>query len=800
MPPRKPSANKRTPRGTVDDARKGPREEWEVDSISSMRQKGKTVQYLVRWKGCEDFNDTWEPSENLAGSAETVAKFEREFVEMQRKSKKEAQEKNKARVAEMKQLQAETSARVALALENMKKSPPQQRKNSSPWWKYFARLSSVTTSPEYYTAVCIVPDPSNHGEADGHAVNISNSTNGMEDYVKRKYKTLWLEMDKLIRPHKYQDPVDLSDVVPREAHFKVMAQAHRQDVDAELVQWLQDHDRKREMVTDAGFAAFVRKVQLHPGTYKLPCRKELTRAYARRGAKGRAYASDWITLVKSQGRKISIAGDIWSDGNISLLVILGYAIVAKEEPHQAKRIEECVLAVVSFSQVRHTGDEILQATRKELSAVGVDDLYSEVFRKCSDAGSNIKKGWNGFEGGNSTCVDHKIEREVLKYYDELEIGNVAADRNKLAGHLAHSLASQRALKESQKLFALPERKVVQSVKTRWRSEHDQARWYRQNEPALNDARYMVDGPPGFSEHMLTAVQFTINNEEEAGLRPLARMELALEPGTSVTISLVLPTIDACMAGLKRGEGIVMDGVLRAHDDLHEATQKGRAALLDGLTMAFDTHMDPDFLTTLQIAMVCDPRHKDFDLRAKAPAALRKFKKDAYAKAKCFYEMHYKPKADQDGAANGEEAKEAEEASEDEEHASAPSTCPPTSKRAKLDPSLTKSYAIDLASLLGRPSELEIRRPGDLHKKSEWQRYVDMAQIGVNQDVIKWWAAHEDEFPTISEMACQVLAVPACSGGVERIFSKAGRNFDKSQKSTCEEHFSDILFAMNLKLK
>ena len=58
-----------------------------------------------------------------------------------------------------------------------------------------------------------------------------------------------------------------------------------------------------------------------------------------------------------------------------------------------------------------TGDNILLMTKTELAKVGLEDMYVEVFRKVSDAGSNMKKGWKGFAGGNQTCVDHKIERD-----------------------------------------------------------------------------------------------------------------------------------------------------------------------------------------------------------------------------------------------------------------------------------------------------------------------------------------------------------------------------------------------------
>ena len=34
-------------------------------------------QYLVRWKGYNSFDDTWEPEENLLNAKDAVAKFQR---------------------------------------------------------------------------------------------------------------------------------------------------------------------------------------------------------------------------------------------------------------------------------------------------------------------------------------------------------------------------------------------------------------------------------------------------------------------------------------------------------------------------------------------------------------------------------------------------------------------------------------------------------------------------------------------------------------------------------------------------
>ena len=120
--------------------------------------------------------------------------------------------------------------------------------------------------------------------------------------------------------------------------------------------------------------------------------------------------------MKAEGLKVSIAGDIVSSRDLSILAITGYATM---EGFGSERkfcrqcplvIEEKVLAAVKFNTMNHTGDNILQLTRDELKQIGLEDLYVDVFRKCSDGASNMKRGWGGFEGGKNSCAIHKLER------------------------------------------------------------------------------------------------------------------------------------------------------------------------------------------------------------------------------------------------------------------------------------------------------------------------------------------------------------------------------------------------------
>ena len=50
-------------------------EEYEVDHVRDVRMFGKTLKFLVRWKGYGEGNDSWEPAKNLKNTPYTIDDF-----------------------------------------------------------------------------------------------------------------------------------------------------------------------------------------------------------------------------------------------------------------------------------------------------------------------------------------------------------------------------------------------------------------------------------------------------------------------------------------------------------------------------------------------------------------------------------------------------------------------------------------------------------------------------------------------------------------------------------------------------
>ena len=114
-------------------------------------------------------------------------------------------------------------------------------------------------------------------------------------------------------------------------------------------------------------------------------------------------------MIALQQQLISMVcnvGDIWSEGDVSLLGIVQYHIDKQWE------LLEKLVSAEPFSKVSHTGEAIDDKTKGAMAEVGFDkdNVYEEVFHTCSDNGANMVKGWSGFDQG--FCAAHTSELAI----------------------------------------------------------------------------------------------------------------------------------------------------------------------------------------------------------------------------------------------------------------------------------------------------------------------------------------------------------------------------------------------------
>eukprot|EP00854_Cymbomonas_tetramitiformis_P024756 gene24756-biopygen25595 len=160
-----------------------------------------------------------------------------------------------------------------------------------------------------------------------------------------------------------------------------------------------------------------------------------------------------LVALIAEGILPSIAGDIWSEGGVALLGILVYWLDDEFGYH------EKLLGGIHFSEVRHTGDEIIKATKTSCAAMGIgeyvekgelvgSDIVAEnVHCTVSDSAANIVNGWQVFNGHE--CNDHLLALCVHAYLDTPGVKEVFRKLRGMATHFSHSVIGQKCLHDCQ---------------------------------------------------------------------------------------------------------------------------------------------------------------------------------------------------------------------------------------------------------------------------------------------------------------------------------------------------------------
>jgi hypothetical protein len=121
-------------------------------------------------------------------------------------------------------------------------------------------------------------------------------------------------------------------------------------------------------------------------------------------------------------------------------------------------------------------------------------------------------------------------------------------------------------------------------------------------------------------------------------------------------------------------------------------------------------------------------------------------------------------------------------------------------------------SMDLKSFYVQPTQGEVKNRSDLDELSgmstasmdfdvssvegeaQLQAYMQVQQVPNDTDPLMWWKQHQQEFPDLSRMARQYLAVPATSASPESFFSRVGLVQTDLRGSLLDTTMIDLMWA------
>ena len=244
------------------------------------------------------------------------------------------------------------------------------------------------------------------------------------------------------------------------------------------------------------------------------------------------------------------------------------------------------LSIQELSE-KHTAENLADSLQNVAAEWQIDTKIVSIVH---DNASNIVAAVNNMVKleSSSSCATHTIAlRDALK---EDNISAVLAKGSKIVSHFHHSVIASKALAKKQEQLDLPQRKLIQSVRTRWNSDLHMVERLVENRTAITS----VLGDRTVINH-LHAKSFEINVDELSMLENLIPILKPLEISTTV--------LSGAPASMRR----IIRTVIANH--LSCQTESVSKTLAEALSIRFQMESQRE-ISIYQKASFLDPRHKD----------------------------------------------------------------------------------------------------------------------------------------------------------------------------------------------
>ena len=344
----------------------------------------------VHWKGHSLSAQTWEPLEHLSACEQFISRFndkrqrqEQEYEQQRKKRKLDAEQSAATESAESLSHAALTS--VALITPNTS-----SRRTSAVWLAF-------TDAPQPGFAQCTLQRKD--GQPCNTTIKHCGRTTNLRSHLIAQHKEWYTQqMEKTMNDQASLQvtktgTVDLA-TAPNWSHKK------RDRSCRKLAYWLCTKKRPLHLVTDPEFQDFCMEISQKVDSCS---EKEMDKQLLEIVATRNLHNKKTLSSLNADGIKPSMASEIWSDSDVSLMGTMLYYIDG-----DWIGLHAMLICATDFSSERHSVDNTRRQTEVDLESVGL--TFDDIHAKVSDQGSNIQKAWGGLPRGY--CIAHTLELAV----------------------------------------------------------------------------------------------------------------------------------------------------------------------------------------------------------------------------------------------------------------------------------------------------------------------------------------------------------------------------------------------------
>ena len=522
---------------------------------------------------------------------------------------------------------------------------------------------------------------------------------------------------------------------------KTCGSAQAESITNLLINWVTSNMRPLSILSDSGLQSLLR--HLEPG-YTIPSRTFVASAVAKRHEEGKA---ELRALLKSVPA-VAVTTDAWTSK-----AVRSFATYTVHFLNNSWELQSFVLATRPMDG-SHTAANIAEHIRSIADEYGIADKITAVVH---DEAANMVVAGRLLDWSSEVCAAHRLQTCLRHAFDDSKpIKKLLAEARKVVAHFHHSCIATQHLLEKQKVHK-PEgnpKKLVQDVPTRWNSSYYMLQ--RLVELKVSVSAVLTDPVlTPKSEHralLLKEKRWALAEELVSALQlyEKATNVTVLSGQQYLTISSVLPITSSLVRCSEQQASA---------DDFSACVKAFCAQLAEEVKQKFRlSPVRADSVSTIAAALY--PRSR----------SLVFLEEDQREELRLEILRWCTPHCSEAEVAEGDSA-----ASE------------PPAKRSSLD--------LDL--FFGEASDTQVS--GSAQAEKEVSTFFNENAAPSSTDPLRWWQTHESRFSLLSNVAKQVLCVPATSVPSERVFSAAGHIVSKLRAALSPGNIDALIFLQQNRL-